>query len=286
VAVGDVSGALVIVATPIGNLADISPRALEILASADVVYCEDTRHTRQIFSAKGLSTSGRLRALHEHNEASLCDAVVAAIREGRTIALVSDAGTPGVSDPGARVIAAVADAGLTVSTTPGPSAVIGALSVSGLPMERFCFEGFIPRKAGERSSLFRSWRSEKRTIVAYESPQRLATTLREMCDILGDRPAVVVRELTKMHEEVLRGTVQSLAEHFDAHDARGEIVVVVGGDVSVQVRDDDDIRAALADELERGVSVRDAAASVASALDVPHRRTYELALSLRRGEPV
>ena len=197
-------GQLVVVATPLGNLGDISRRALELLAGADVVYCEDTRRSSTLFSANDIPVMGRLRALHEHNEASLCDQVVTEVMEGKVVVLVSDAGTPGISDPGSRVVAAVAAAGLEVTTAPGPSAVVAALSISGLPTERFVMEGFIPRKAGERRALYEQWRHESRTIVFYESPQRLATTLREMSELFAERRCCVAREMTKLHEEVLR----------------------------------------------------------------------------------
>lgn len=271
-------------ATPIGNLGDLSPRGLEVLATADVVYCEDTRHSRQLFSANGLAAGRRLVALHEHNEASLCDEVVRRVGAGETVALVTDAGTPGVSDPGARVVAAVADAGLVVTTTPGPSAVVAALSVAGLPMERFCMEGFIPRKRGDRTTLFDSWRREERTVVFYESPQRLAGTLDELAHVLPDRRAVVARELTKLHEEVVRGTVSSLATLFAERDVRGELVVVLDGAPPAPPSDDDAVRRALRDEFARGASTRDASTTVASTLGAAHRRVYEMALGLKRDD--
>jgi len=159
------AGQLVVVATPLGNLGDISRRALELLASADVVYCEDTRHSRTLFSANDIPVHGRLRALHEHNEASLCEEVVGRVQNGEVVVLISDAGTPGISDPGSRVVAAVSEAGLVVTTAPGPSAVIAALTISGLATERFCMEGFVPRKRGEREALYAQWARETRTIV-------------------------------------------------------------------------------------------------------------------------
>ena len=276
------SGRLVVVATPIGNLADLSRRALDVLSSADVIYCEDTRHSRQLLSAHQLPSGGRLLALHEHNEASLCEQVVRRILEGQTVALVTDAGTPGISDPGERVVAAVAAAGLTVTTTPGPSAAVAALSVSGLPSERFVMEGFVPRKLGDRAALFQLWQREPRTVIFYESPQRLAATLAEMTALLGDRRAVVVRELTKMYEEVVRGTVASLAELFSRRETRGEIVGILEGSPTPPASDDATVRRALHDEFERGASTRDAATAVAEALGAPHRRVYEMALAVRR----
>src|SRR5277367_5601343 len=214
---------LVVVATPLGNLGDISRRALELLASADVVYCEDTRRSSTLFSAHDIPVHGRLRALHEHNEASLCDQIVAEVLDGKVVVLVSDAGTPGISDPGTRVVAAVAAAGLRVTTAPGPSAVVAALTISGLPTERFAMEGFLPRKFGERELLYAQWVNEPRTIVFYESPQRLAATLGEMAGQFAGRRICVAREITKLHEEVLRGTVEEIADYLVGREVLGEI---------------------------------------------------------------
>ncbi len=275
------SGALVIVATPIGNLGDLSPRALEVLASASVVYCEDTRHSRQLFSANGLSAGGRLRALHEHNEASLCDEVIARVAQGETVALVSDAGTPGVSDPGERVVAAVAQAGLMVTTTPGPSAVIAALSVSGLATDRFVMEGFLPRRGAERARRVEQIVRETRTVVIYEAPGRLLETLQEFAERFGVRRGVVARELTKLHEEVARGTMTELAAHFGAAEVRGEIVLVLEGASEEPEATDDQLVAALDEQLRGGATLRDAATSVAGALGVSRRRVYQLALNSR-----
>jgi 16S rRNA (cytidine1402-2'-O)-methyltransferase len=279
-----VSGALVVVATPIGNLGDVTRRALEVLAEADVIYCEDTRHTRQLLSAHEIPARGRLVALHEHNEASLCEEIVSRVAAGQTAALVTDAGTPGVSDPGERVVAAVAAAGLRVTTAPGVSAAIAALSVSGLSMDRFVMEGFLPRRAGERAERIESWRQEPRTTVLYESPQRLVATLGELAGHLGDRRASVVRELTKFHEEVVRGTLTELAEVFSAREVRGEVVVVLEGAASAPPSGDEVVRQALAEEFAAGASTRDAASSVAATFGVAHRRVYELALELRRSD--
>src|SRR6202167_3039831 len=178
-----VAGQLVLVATPRGNRGDISRRALELLETADVIYCEDTRRSSTLFSAHDIAVNGRLRALHEHNEASMSETIVAQVASGQTVVVISDAGTPGISDPGSRAVAAVAAAGLRVTTAPGPSAVVAALTISGLPTERFAMEGFMPRKAGEREALYAQWVHEARTIVFYESPQRLGATLNEMVGV-------------------------------------------------------------------------------------------------------
>jgi 16S rRNA (cytidine1402-2'-O)-methyltransferase len=275
---------LVLVATPLGNLGDISRRALELLANADVIYCEDTRHSSTLFSAHNIAVNRRLRALHEHNEASLCEEIVERVRAGQVVVLISDAGTPAISDPGSRAVAAVAQAGLVVTTAPGPSAVIAALTISGLSTERFVMEGFLARKAGEREALYAQWQRESRTIVFYESPQRLSTTLREMAQHFGERQIAVAREITKLHEEVVRGDVASVANIFASREVLGEIVVVLEGSTQIVPVDDDVVRAALAEQLDRGVSVRDAVAFVEEALGVPHRSTYLLAIALRVDE--
>lgn len=277
------AGQLVLVATPLGNLGDISRRALELLASADVIYCEDTRRSSTLFSAHDIPVNGRLRALHEHNEASLCEQVVTQVANGQTVVVISDAGTPGISDPGARVVAAVAEAGLVVTTAPGPSALIAALTISGLPTERFAMEGFMPRKAGEREVLYAQWRHEPRTIVFYESPQRLATTLAEMVEAFAERRISVAREITKLHEEVLRGSVADVAALVSDREILGEIVVVLeGGDVTLV--DEDVIRAALRDQVDEGASTRDAVAFVAESLGVSRRSVYQMALELREND--
>jgi 16S rRNA (cytidine1402-2'-O)-methyltransferase len=279
-----VFGELVVVATPIGNLGDISRRALELLTSADVVYCEDTRHSRTLFSAHGIPVKGRLHSLHEHNEVSQCEDIVARVREGQVVVLISDAGTPGISDPGSRVVAAVAEAGLRVTTAPGPAAVIAALTISGLATDRFVMEGFVGRKVGERELLYRQWIREPRTIVFYESPQRLSTTLNELSVHFADRRVAVVREITKFHEEVVRGTVREVADIFGARDVMGEIVVVLAGAPAALAVDDETVRAALVDQMASGLSVRDAVSYVADTLGVAHRSAYQLALQLRASE--
>lgn len=278
---GTTSGRFVVVATPLGNLGDISRRALELLASADVIYCEDTRRSSTLFSANAIAVNGRLRSLHEHNEASLCDEIVERVATGGVVVLISDAGTPAISDPGARVIAAVADAGLEVTTAPGPSAVIAALTISGLSTDRFCMEGFVPRKAGDRERLYAQWTNEARTVVFYESPQRLGTTLTEMTGLFGDRRVAVAREITKLHEEVLRGSLREVAASIAGREILGEIVVVLEGVGEVPPVDDSAVRDALVERLNAGATVRDAVSYVEQALGVAHRVVYQLALDIR-----
>src|ERR1035441_6503740 len=255
-------GQLVLVATPLGNLGDISRRALELLASADVIYCEDTRRSSTIFSAHAIAVNGRLHALHEHNEASLCDQIVTQVANGQTVVVMSDAGPPGISDPGSRVVAAVAQAGLVVTTAPGPAAGIAALTISGLATERFVMEGFLPRKVGERELFYNQWLREPRTIVFYESPQRLVTTLLEVAQHFVGRQVAVVREITKLHEEVVRGTAAQVADIFTGREVLGEIVVVLEGASPMPGVDEHTIRAALTEQFQSGSSPRDALAHV------------------------
>src|ERR1039458_724421 len=279
------AGQLVLVATPLGNLGDLSRRALELFAAADVIYCEDTRHSRVLFSAHDIPTGGRLRSLHEHNEAGECAQIVARVRAGELVVLISDAGTPGISDPGSRVVAAVVDAGLVVTTAPGPSAVIAALSISGLPTERFAMEGFLSRKSSERITSYEQWAREERTIVFYESPQRLKAVLHELAALFPTRRVAIAREMTKLHQEAVRGTLVDAAEVMDQRDVKGEIVVVLDGvslmpDVDVVV-----VREALVEQFSVGASTRDAVDFVAEVLGVARREVYQLALEIRRDEP-
>ena len=224
------AGTLFIVATPIGNLADLSPRALDTLKTVAAICAEDTRHTRQLLSHFGIDRP--LLALHEHNEEAMCERIVERIGAGDSLALVSDAGTPLVSDPGYRVVRAARAAGLRVSPVPGACAAIAALSVAGLPSDRFSFEGFLPAKSSARRERLGGLASEARTLVFYESSHRIAESLADMCQVFGDgRAAVVARELTKMFETVLDGTLAELRARVEADDnqRKGEFVVMVQG---------------------------------------------------------
>ncbi len=276
-------GRLVLVATPIGNLGDLSDRARRELERADVIYCEDTRRTRVLLSAVGIPAGGRLRTLNDHTESEVAPEVLARVGAGEEVALVSDAGTPGVSDPGVRVVAAAAAAGLAITMAPGPSAPVMALVLSGLPTDRCVIEGFVPRRAGDRTRRIEEWRRERRTIVALESPQRLAVTLEEIALLDPARRAAVCRELTKVHEEVRRGTVAELAAWAAQGEVRGEVVLVLAG-VSAPEASDEMVADALRERLARGERVGEAATAVASELGVPRRRAYEAALELRREE--
>ncbi len=267
--------ALVIVATPIGNMGDLSPRAVEELATASLVCCEDTRRTGRLLSHAGVRAIA-LRRVDAHTEAAASVAVLELIAAGERVVLVSDSGTPGVSDPGRRLVAAVAEAGYEVVVVPGPTAVIAALVGSGFATDRFCFEGFLPRRGSERTSRLEQLAAEQRTCVLYESPKRIAATLADLVRCCGgERRAVVARELTKVHEEFVRGSLHELVE-WSAAEPKGEIVLLLEGAPAAPAPDDEAIVAALDLALERGLSSRDAAASVAAELGVSKRRAYDL----------
>jgi 16S rRNA (cytidine1402-2'-O)-methyltransferase len=273
-------GILRLVATPIGNLEDITLRALRVLREAVVIAAEDTRTAAKLCARHGIATP--LLSLHEHNEAARAEAIVARLRAGESVALVTDAGTPGISDPGARLVRAVADAGLRVEAVPGPCALVAAAACSGLPVDRFVFEGFLPARPAERRRAIEALRAEPRTLVFYEAPHRVVAALRDLAGLLGPREAAVARELTKIHEEVLRGTLPGRAETLDARgEPKGEFVLVVAGAGPEEGRaepDDAALREALAKALATGASRRDAVAEVAEAFDAPRNRVYRLAL--------
>jgi 16S rRNA (cytidine1402-2'-O)-methyltransferase len=277
----------VLVATPIGNLGDLSPRARDVLAEADLICCEDTRRTRALLSAAGIPARRegreRLLSLHGHNEASRLERVAACIAAGGTVAVVSDAGTPGISDPGGWLAAQLAARGETVTTVPGPSSVVGALVVSGLPSDRFGVEGFLPRKGGDRRRRVGALMADERTTVVLEAPGRVAATLAELAAIDPERPVAVVRELTKLHEEVWRGDLRDAADAFANREVRGEVVIVIGGAVAAEppaeAEVEQAVRAVLADDPSAGP--RQVSERVAASLSVPRRRAYEAALRVR-----
>jgi 16S rRNA (cytidine1402-2'-O)-methyltransferase len=277
-----VAGRLVLVATPIGNLGDLSPRAVEALRGADVVAAEDTRRTRRLLTHAGVEGGGRLRAVHAHNEAQSAEEIVALVRAGRTVAYVSDAGMPGISDPGERLVRACAAAGLLVEVVPGPSAALTALVVSGLPARRFHFEGFLPRRGSERRERIEALAAYPDSIVVYEAPNRAAATLADLAAALGpDRPAALARELTKLHEEVRRGRLGDLAAGVAAVAPRGEVVLVVGPAAARAEATDAEIEAAVRDAMAAGASPRDAATEAARALGVGRNRAYDVAVKAR-----
>jgi 16S rRNA (cytidine1402-2'-O)-methyltransferase len=277
-------GRLLLVATPIGNLGDMSPRAVEALRTADMVVAEDTRHSRKLFAHFEIPVAGRLVAGHEHNEAERAASVVAAIQNGRVVALITDAGMPAVSDPGTRIVAACAAADCIVEVIPGPSAVLAGLVVSGLPTERFVFEGFLPRKGPERKARLAAIATEPRTVVLFESPHRVRSLFADLCGVCGDDRAVsIARELTKLHETVWRGTAGAATAFLAETEPRGEYVVVIGP-APVEVRDvsDAEIEAALVERFAAGDTARDAASEVAAALGLPRRRVYDLAVTTQK----
>ena len=235
---GSTGGRLEVIATPIGNLGDLSPRARDVLAGADLICAEDTRHTRQMLNALGMDRP--LLALHEHNESARVAQVLAQLQSGKTLALVSDAGTPLISDPGYRLVRELRAAGVTVSPIPGPCAAIAALSVAGVPTERFCFEGFLPSKPRERETRLESLARESRTLVLFEAPHRIADTLADCARVFGEeRRAAVARELTKVFETVYRGSLGELSARAAAEEdfRRGEITVVIAGAEALPVAD-------------------------------------------------
>lgn len=277
-------GALVLVGTPIGNLGDLSGRVLDALRDADVLACEDTRRTRTLLSHAGIPSAGRLRAVPAHDEAESVGWVVERVAAGERVAVVTDAGLPGISDPGSRLVRACLDAGLAVEVVPGPSAVTTALVLSGLPTDRFVFEGFLPRKGSGRADRLEALGAEPRTTVIFESPRRVLATLADLIAHCGeDRPAALARELTKLHEEVRRGTLRELAARVEAIEPRGECVLVLGGAVETRAATSDaDVDAALVAELERGTATRDAAAIVSARLGMGRREVYARAVRLKR----
>jgi 16S rRNA (cytidine1402-2'-O)-methyltransferase len=271
---------LYLVATPIGHLADMSLRAIAILARADVVYCEDTRHSRTLFAHYAIRAT--LRPYHEHNAEEQRPRVLNDLADGRAVALISDAGTPLVSDPGFKLVREAAAAGHPVIAVPGASATLAALTVSGLPTDAFFFAGFLPAKEGARKARVAELAAVPGTIVFFEAPTRVAGTLADLASELGNREAAVARELTKLHEDVRRARLADLATHFGATPPKGEVVIVVGPPEAGEVSDAT-IEASLGPALE-SLSIRDASRVVSDTLKVPKARVYDVALGLKRRE--
>ena len=270
---------LYIVATPIGNLDDVSLRMLATLAGVDRIACEDTRVTARLLARYGIVTP--MLAYHDHNARRVLPRLIEALQDGGSVALVSDAGTPLVSDPGHRLVRAAIDAGIAVTTIPGPAAVIAGLTLAGLPVDRFLFAGFLPPRSAARRTVLAELAGVPATLVFYEAPPRLAASLADMHAVLGDRDAAVARELTKLHEEVRRGTLADLAAHYAESGApRGEIVVLVGPpDAADAIADDDALDARLRAAMAT-LSLRDAAATVAAETGRKRREVYARALEL------
>ncbi len=271
--------ALVLVGTPIGNMGDLSPRAVEELATADVICCEDTRRTGRLLQHAGIERRPLL-LVNDHNESARRAEVIARLDGGQRVAVVTDAGMPGISDPGERLVSAVVRAGHTVEVVPGPSAGIAALVASGLPTGRDVFEGFLPRRPGPRHERLRLLASEARTMVLYEAPHRIRRTLEDLASALGsERRVAIARELTKLYETVWRGTLGEAVEWAEATPPRGEIALVVAG-APVSEPSDDELVAELRTALRQGASTRDAAATVSERLGVARKRAYSLALGM------
>jgi 16S rRNA (cytidine1402-2'-O)-methyltransferase len=270
-----------LVATPIGNLGDLSLRAIEVLKGVDAIACEDTRVTGKLAQRFGIATP--LLSYHEHNAERMRPRLIARLKAGDRIALVSDAGTPLVSDPGYKLVREAAEEGVPVVAVPGPSAALAALIVSGLPTDRFFFQGFLPVKAGARKETLAELSRVPATLIIYEAARRLGETLADLAQGLGDRSAAVGRELTKLHEEVRRGTLDALARHYAEHPAKGEAVVVVAPPAPGAEADSVDLEAldARLAELVGRVGVKEAAAEAARAFGVPRREAYARALALR-----
>ncbi|MFG6474945.1 16S rRNA (cytidine(1402)-2'-O)-methyltransferase [Microbacterium sp. P06] len=270
---------IILAATPIGNLGDASRRLVEALEAATVIAAEDTRTTIRLLSALGIQNRPRLVALHDHNEKERAGELVERART-EDVLVLSDAGMPTVSDPGYGLVAAAAAGGVVVTVIPGPSAVLTALAVSGLPTDRFAFEGFPPRKSGERRSAFTALANEARTLVFFEAPSRLAATLHDMAATFGaDRRAAICRELTKLHEEVIRGPLSDLAEWAET-GARGEIVVVIAGATPRDV-DLPDAVVQVQQLVSDGMRLKDASTEVAALTGHPSRELYQAALAAR-----
>jgi 16S rRNA (cytidine1402-2'-O)-methyltransferase len=276
------TGRLVLAGTPIGDLGDASARLAQVLGEADVVAAEDTRRLRRLTTELGIVVRGRVVSFFEGNERERTPELVAALVEGQTVVVVTDAGMPSVSDPGYRLVAAAIEADIHVTAVPGPSAVLTALALSGLPVDRFTFEGFLPRKPGERTKRLQELAKEQRTMVFFEAPHRLAASLENMAEAFGaDRRTAVCRELTKTYEEVKRGTAAELAE-WATDGVRGEITVVVAGaDPSARELGPAELAAEVAADEEAGTPRKEAISDVAKRFGVPKRTVYDAVLAAR-----
>lgn len=274
------AGTLYIVGTPIGNLEDMTVRAVRILQTVDLIAAEDTRHTGKLLHHFQIKTPQI--SYHEHNRMIRVPELVAKLQQGLAIALVSDAGMPGISDPGYELVKACAEEGFTVVPIPGASAVVAALSASGLPSDRFIFEGFLPAKSQARRTHLEGLQSESRTIVLYESPHRLRATLQDLADRLGrDRQITLARELTKLHEEFWRGTTADAIELYVKREPQGEYTIVIAGaEVVKVVLSESALRSELQSLLAQGISRSDASRQLAQQTSLPRRQIYQLALSL------
>jgi 16S rRNA (cytidine1402-2'-O)-methyltransferase len=273
-------GRLVLAATPIGDARDATPRLVELLQKADVIAAEDTRRLRRLLSTLGVTTGARIVSYHEHNEAARASDLIAAALDGALIAVVTDAGMPSVSDPGLRVVRAAVDAGIPVSAVPGPSAVLTALALSGLATDRFCFEGFPPRRPEQRRRALRGLADERRTLILFEAPHRLAATLADLAEAFGsDRPAAVCRELTKTYEEVRRGPLADLVVWAGSGQVLGEVTLVVAGRPAPSGPPEGEELAGLVvrvrEQVAAGRRLKEAVADVAGAAGMSKRLLYQ-----------
>lgn len=274
------AGHLFIVATPIGNLEDITFRAIRVLKEVDLVLAEDTRRTKQLFNHFGIGT--KLRAFHAHNSVETTPQIIEMLRSGMRLALVSDAGTPLVSDPGSDLVVAASDANIRIEPIPGACAAVAALSAAGLRSDRFRFIGFPARKGAKKNAFVETCRNSRETVIAYESPKRLVDTLQTLIDSeLGERHCVVARELTKTFEEFKRGSIHDVHAYFAEREIKGEITLMIApNETQEEDADDATLIDALNEALERGLSKKDASKEVAKLLGVPKKRAYQLALSI------
>ena len=275
---------LAVTATPIGNLGDLTPRARDILATADIIACEDTRHTGLLLSRLGI-TAKKLAAYHDHSKDHVIKGLIDAMAGGKTVALVSDAGTPLISDPGYRLVSACIKANIPVTPLPGASAVLSALAASGLPTDRFYFGGFLPQSSKKKRDLLESLLAVPSTLVFYESPKRLTVTLEVMVDLYPDRQAVVARELTKLHESFYYGTVMSLYKDLKDQSLKGEAVLLLGPLEQDQNISEDDIEQRLIRALADGYSRRDASQMIAEQTGLAKKDIYKIAISLPDPSP-
>jgi 16S rRNA (cytidine1402-2'-O)-methyltransferase len=273
-------GVLYVVATPIGNLEDITLRALRVLKEADLIAAEDTRHTQKLLSHYDIRTP--LTSYHEHNERTKAPALVERLLRGETIALVSDAGTPAISDPGYRLVVAAAAAGLRVTPVPGPAALTAALSAAALPTDRFIFEGFLPEKKKERRERLQALADETRTLVFYEAPHRLRDALDDIENILGDRTIAIAREISKIHEEFMRGRASEIIARISDRDMRGEIVIVVHGSTGEPVASEALLREEIRKLQASGARVKEIAELLGEKYAFPKKQIYRLALDLKK----
>jgi 16S rRNA (cytidine1402-2'-O)-methyltransferase len=282
---GKSPGTLYIVATPIGNLEDMTFRAVRTLKEVELIAAEDTRHSRKLLAHYGITT--RMTPYHDHNEQLKTDYLIDKLLEGENVAIITDAGTPCIADPGYRIAKAAGENGIKTVPIPGASAIAAALSASGLPTDRFSFEGFLPPKQGKRRSRLAELKDADRIIIFYEAPHRFAATLADMAELLGCREVVVARELTKIHEEFRRGTPSELLQHYTKQPVKGEIVILVSPATEPDVKADYDLEATLRRYLlEDCLSVKDAAARASAESGRPRSETYAISLSIKAASPL